>query len=1395
MRPIEIIRQIGSHTFLYLQARKFHRLGRPGVAAWALRHARLKTGILLATVIALAVLSASSTVAFSVAKSQGGVGVSANSIAFGSVAVNTTSPAQHVALENTGSASLSISSVAVSGTYASRFAQSNNCGKSLAAGASCTISLTFSPNTTGLRFATLNISTSAEGGQKSVSLNGVGVAGTTPAAGLSPGSLAFASQPVGTTSGAGTATLDNAGTGALSISSVTITGANPGDFAQANNCGSSLPAGSTCTFSITFTPAASGSRAALLSVADNSAGSPQTVSLSGTGTVASASLSPTSLSFGNQSVNTKSGIRTATLTNGGKAALSLSGIAVTGANAGDFAQTNTCGSSVAAGASCTISVTFDPTASGSRSASVSFSDNANGSPQCLSLSGTGTAASASFSPSSLPFGNQSVNTTSGVLTTTLTNGGNAALSLSSVALTGANPGDFAQTNTCGSSVTAGTSCTISVTFDPTASGSRSASVTITDNAAGSPETVSLTGTGTSSASYVAASFVQANASASNGSVGSLTVAFPGNTFPGDLLVVALEYASNAGPASVTDSQGNTFTPVGNQLSTPSGTLSCVYYSSNIKGGTETATVTLSTSSSHLAVYLSEYSGIDPNNPIDAQAGASGNAGAASSGSATTSIAGDIIYGYCVADGDCTAGSGFATRSSLVSNLVEDTLVSSAGSYTATATATSGWTMQMLALKPASTASLAPPGIFSVTTAGGITGGPFSYQITATNSPTSYGATGLPAGLTVNGGTGLISGTPTSAGVSTVALSATNASGTGTSNLTLTIGSTTPAFLVQTVASAANGSPSSLSVALPANTLAGDTLLVAFDYSSGVTPSSVTDSQGNVFSPVGNQLSTPGGTLSRVYYAGKITGGADAVTITLSTTSGYLEAYLSEYSGVNLTTPVDTQAGASGNAGAVSSGNATTSVAGDIIYGVCIGDWACTAGSGFTGRSTLNGNLVEDELAGTAGSYAAIGSATNGWTMQMVALQPISASGPAAVPAISLAPSALTFASLTVGTSSAAQIVTLNNSGNAALTLNIAITGSNPSDFSQTNNCGSSVAAGATCSISVTFTPAVSGSLAASLTFTDNAVGSPQYLTLSGTGAGASVSLSPTSLSFGNQSVSTPSGVLTATLTNGGNAALGLSSVALTGANPGDFAQTNTCGSSVAVGASCTISVTFDPTASGSRSASVSFTDTASGSPQSLSLSGTGTSATVSVSPTSLSFPNQLIAVISSTQITTLTNGTDTVLNISSLTITGTNAADFAEVADSCGSSVAAGASCSIGVAFTPSTSKPETASLTITDSATGSPQTVSLSGLGVHNVGLSWTPSSSSGVVGYNVYRGTTPGGESSTPLNSTPFSGTTYADQSVTTGTTYYYVVTAVGTDDTQSPASAESSTIVPST
>jgi hypothetical protein len=409
---------------------------------------------------------------------------------------------------------------------------------------------------------------------------------------------------------------------------------------------------------------------------------------------------------------------------------------------------------------------------------------------------------------------------------------------------------------------------------------------------------------------------------------------------------------------------------------------------------------------------------------------------------------------------------------------------------------------------------------------------------------------------------------------------------------------------------------------------------------------------------------------------------------------------------------------------------------------------------------------------------------------------VSLSGTGTAALVSLSPTSLAFGNQAVGTPSTAQTLTLSNTGNAALSItSLALTGTNASDFAQTNNCGASVAAGTNCTISVTFTPSASGSRTASVSITDNASGSPQTVSLSGTGTAPVDGLSPTSLAFGNQSVGTPSTAQTLTLSNTGNATLSITSLALTGTNASDFAQTNTCGSSVAANAHCTISVTFTPSASGSRTASVSITDNASGSPQTVSLSGTGTAAVASLSPTSLAFGNQPADMTSSAQTVTLSNTGNAALSITSLALTGTNASDF-DQSNTCGSSLAAGTNCTIAVMFTPSVTGAEAASLSISDNASGSPQTVPLSGAGTHDVILSWTASTTPpAVVGYNVYRGTTPGGPYPTQLNSSPVNGATYTDETAQAGQTYYYVVTAVASNDvTQSADSNQVSATVPS-
>src|SRR5437899_520633 len=166
----------------------------------------------------------------------------------------------------------------------------------------------------------------------------------------SPASLSFAAQ-IGTTSPVQSVTLANTGTVALSITGIGLTGTNKGDFKQTNTCGSSIPAGGNRTISVAFMPTVSGNRTATLTVTDNASGSPQPVSLTGTGTAPAISLSPTSVSFGNQGVGTTSAAQIVTLTSTGAVSVSVTKIAITGANSGDFAETTTCGSSVAVGAS------------------------------------------------------------------------------------------------------------------------------------------------------------------------------------------------------------------------------------------------------------------------------------------------------------------------------------------------------------------------------------------------------------------------------------------------------------------------------------------------------------------------------------------------------------------------------------------------------------------------------------------------------------------------------------------------------------------------------------------------------------------------------------------------------------------------------------------------------------------------------------------------------------------------------------------------------------------------------------------------------------------------------------------------------------------------------------
>lgn len=309
---------------------------------------------------------------------------------------------------------------------------------------------------------------------------------------LSPSSLTFGSQAVGTTSPAQQVILNNGQNTALTINNIFGGGANPGDFKQTNDCGSSLAAGSSCTINVSFDPTATGARSATLNVSDNAGNSPQTVSLSGTGTSGPMiGLSPTSVNFGNQAAGTTSSPTPITVTNTGNATVTFTSIAVTGTNNTSFGESDNCLPNLTVGNSCTINVTFSPATTGSFSAAVTLTDNATNNPQTVSLSGTGIAP-VTLSATSISFGTVLVGSNKTANPVTLTNHMNVALTGITVATTGSS---YSQVNTCGTSIAAGATCTITVTFTPATNGTLTGSVTITDSANNSPQTISLTGVG------------------------------------------------------------------------------------------------------------------------------------------------------------------------------------------------------------------------------------------------------------------------------------------------------------------------------------------------------------------------------------------------------------------------------------------------------------------------------------------------------------------------------------------------------------------------------------------------------------------------------------------------------------------------------------------------------------------------------------------------------------------------------------------------------------------------------------------------------------------------------------------------------------------------------------
>jgi hypothetical protein len=426
--------------------------------------------------------------------------ISTSSLSFGSQPQGTMTP-RAVTLFNQGNLPLVIANLTLAGPDANQFEPPSGCdSNSIAGGASCTINVVFAPQASGSYQAEVDILDNSGGltaAKQVIALSGTGIAAS-PIANLSPASLTFGTLAVGTTSGPQPITLRNPGSAALTVSQVTFTGPDAASFAVAptgTTCpiGSTVAIGANCLVQIAFAPQTSGAKNATVNFIDNASGSPQSISLAGTAIAPALQISPTSITFAAQSVGTPSPSQTITLSSTASSSVTINGITITGANAGDFSENGNCSAVLGAGASCQVTVIFKPTAAGNRSASISISDNAAGNPHSVSLTGTATQAAVSLSPSTVNFASQLVGTASTPVALTVTNTGTGALVIGSISFSGTNSTDFTQKNTCTAPVAPAATCLINVTFMPSAVGSRTASMVLADNASNAPQSVPLTG--------------------------------------------------------------------------------------------------------------------------------------------------------------------------------------------------------------------------------------------------------------------------------------------------------------------------------------------------------------------------------------------------------------------------------------------------------------------------------------------------------------------------------------------------------------------------------------------------------------------------------------------------------------------------------------------------------------------------------------------------------------------------------------------------------------------------------------------------------------------------------------------------------------------------------------
>lgn len=423
------------------------------------------------------------------------IGISPASLSFGDRRVGTQTASQVVTVRNQGTTAITLGVASISGSAAMDFViTSDGCSSlALAGGTDCTLSLAFLPSSPGGRSATLAVPNDATVPLQ-VTLDGMGTQATLLA---SPLTFDFPTTAPGSQSAGQTLTLTNTGTSPVVVGQLSLGGSAPAQFTiSADGCSNQVIAvAATCESTIAFAPGSSEQFIATLTVPNDASGGPIVVRLTGTGAPATLQASPGSVAFGDAPVGSTTTDHTVTVHNQGSSTLRMTGLFAGGYYPGDYSVDDHCtGQVLTPSASCALDIRFSPSGVGPRPAM--FTIHTSAGEIGLPLSGIGRGPQLSSDPTVLSFTPERVGSRSAARSISISNGGNDALDGASLVVAGPEQTDFsvAGTSCVGRSVAAGSTCTASIAFSPSADGARTARLEIR-TASGTLLTVPLNGIG------------------------------------------------------------------------------------------------------------------------------------------------------------------------------------------------------------------------------------------------------------------------------------------------------------------------------------------------------------------------------------------------------------------------------------------------------------------------------------------------------------------------------------------------------------------------------------------------------------------------------------------------------------------------------------------------------------------------------------------------------------------------------------------------------------------------------------------------------------------------------------------------------------------------------------